>query len=172
LRKEIKSWIRTVIFSIIIAVTILQFFSFFLVSGSSMMPTFENNDYLIVKKQVLGNFEYKKNDIIIFKVKIKSNKDLVKRIIATEGDHIQIVNDVVYVNDKMLKEKYILSNETKGNIDLFVNNNCFFVMGDNREVSFDSRSESVGEINIENVLGKVILKMFPIKWIGDENDEN
>jgi signal peptidase I len=165
-----------VIFSIIIAIVILQFFSFFLVSGSSMMPTLENNDYLIVKKQILGNFEYKKNDIIIFKVNIKSdikrNKDLVKRIIATEGDHIQIINDVVYVNNELLKEKYILSNETKGNIDLFVNNNCFFVMGDNREFSLDSRSENIGEINKEDVLGKVILKMFPVEWIGDENDEN
>jgi signal peptidase I len=176
LEKEIKSWIKTISFSIIAAVVILQFFSFFLVSGLSMLPTLDNNDYLIVKKPFLGYFEYQRNDIIVFKTDIKSeirgSRELVKRIIAVEGDHIEIINDIVYINDKELEEEYILENKTKGNIDILIDKNCFFVMGDNRKVSLDSRSENLGVIDEDGIIGKVIVKMFPVERIGDENDEN
>ncbi|MDM8534715.1 signal peptidase I [Clostridiaceae bacterium HSG29] len=176
MNKEIKSWIRTVLFSILIAIVILQFFSFFLVSGKSMDPTLENNDYLIVKKPFLNYFEYKRNDIIVFETEIKSSlnnkKDLVKRIIAIEGDRIQIENGQVYLNEKLLNENYIVDKNTDGDIDLIVAENSFFVMGDNREVSFDSRYESIGLINKVDILGKVIVKMLPFKKIGDENNEN
>ena len=176
LNKEIKSWIRTVLFSILIAIVILQFFSFFLVSGKSMSPTLENNDYLIVKRPFLNYFDYKRNDIIVFETEIKSSinnkKDLVKRIIAIEGDRIQIKNGQVYLNGKLLNENYIVSKNTEGNIDLIVAKNSFFVMGDNRKVSFDSRFESIGLINKVDVLGKVVVKMLPFKKIGDENNEN
>jgi len=173
--KEIKSWIRTVLFSILIAIVILQFFSFFLVSGKSMNPTLENNDYLIVKRPFLNYFEYKRNDIIVFETDLKSSinnkKDLVKRIIAIEGDRIQIKNGQVYINGELLNENYIIDKNTEGNIDLIVANNSFFVMGDNREVSFDSRFESIGLINKSDVLGKVVVKMLPFKRIGDENND-
>lgn len=176
MEKEIKSWIKTISFSIIVAVVILQFFSFFLVSGSSMVPTLDNNDYLIVKKPFLGYFDYQRNDIIVFKTDIKSeikgSRELVKRIIGVEGDHIEIINDIVYIDDKELEEEYILENKTKGNIDIFIDKNCFFVMGDNRKVSLDSRSENVGIINEEHIIGKVIVRMFPIEMMGDENDKN
>ena len=174
--KEIKSWIRTVLFSILIAIVILNFFAFFLVSGESMNPNLENNDYLIVKKPFLNYFDYKRNDIVVFKTEIKtsinSKKDLVKRIIAIEGDEIQIKDGKVYLNSKLLFEDYIKNKNTEGNIDLIVAKNSFFVMGDNRKVSFDSRYELIGVINEEDILGKVVVKMFPFKQIGDEKNEN
>lgn len=140
-----------------------------------MLPSLENGDYLVLRKPFLNDFEYKKNDIIIFKANIKSSinnkRDLVKRVIATEGDHIVIYNNTVYINDEKIEEDYILESKMNDNLDIYIDEDCYFVMGDNRKVSLDSRNKEIGVIKEDDILGKVIIKMFPFeKFEGDENE--
>lgn len=132
-----------------------------------MLPTLENGDYLVLEKSFLRELEYKRGDIVIFKADIKSSipseRDLVKRIIATEGDHLVIMDNEIFVNDKKINENYILKKEKYQNIDIYIEKNSYFVMGDNRKISLDSRNSEIGMINKKDILGKVILKMFPFK---------
>lgn len=135
----------------------------FRVTGTSMTPTMNNNDLLICSKS--SNFE--SGDIVAFYF---NNKVLLKRVIGTAGDVIDISEDgTVYVNGEILDEPYI-SEKAFGECDIKlpyqVPDNRIFVMGDHRSVSVDSRSASVGCIADEYVIGKVILRLWPLEDFG------
>jgi len=170
--KEFKSYVVTVFSALIITIFILQFFSFYLVSGDSMEPTLNNNNYLIVRKSFLREKKYEKGDIVIFHTAVRNNlkdeKDLVKRIIAVPGDEIKIENNHVYINDQIIQEIYLKKDKTGGSLKMIVDEENYFVMGDNRKVSLDSRESSIGLVNQAEILGEVIIKMFPFEGIGDE----
>ena len=93
-------------------------------------------------------------------------KDLVKRVIATEGQHIKIEDSKVYVDNKLLDEPYIHDNYTSGDIDMVIPEGEVFTMGDNREKSLDSRYEEVGLVNEKDIMGKVMIRLFPFNKIG------
>ena len=95
-----------------------------------------------------------------------TNKDLVKRVIGVSGDTIKIKDSKVYVNGKELNEPYIHDEITEGDIDTVVPENSVFVLGDNREISLDSRYEQVGFINESDILGKVFVRLYPFNKIG------
>lgn len=172
MNKEFKSYVVTVFSALIITIFILQFFSFYLVSGDSMEPTLNNNNYLIVRKSFLREKKYEKGDIVIFHTAVRNNlkdeKDLVKRIIAVPGDEIKIENNHVYINDQIIQEIYLKKDKTGGSLKMIVDEENYFVMGDNRKVSLDSRESSIGLVNQAEILGEVIIKMFPFEGIGDE----
>ena len=113
---------------------------------------------------------FKNGDVIVFKADLEqndgTNKDLVKRIIGIEGDRVTIKDGQVYVNDKLLNETYLSQGmDTKGDIDLVVPQGKLFVLGDNREVSLDSRYEQVGLVDISDVEGKVLIRLYPFNDI-------
>ncbi len=151
----------------------------------SMFPTIKQNEIWLIDKwsKTIGE-EIKKGDIIMFESPLekyisdengiiakydeKSSENLIKRVIATEGEHIQIKDNRVYVNDKKIEEEYLYkqySTEDSGRypyyfLDLVVPEDCIFVMGDNRRDSVDSRS--FGCIPIDKVKGKLGNKIYPI----------
>jgi len=172
MNKEVGSYLIIVIVALIITIVIMNFFSFYLVSGDSMAPTLEDRNYLVVEKKILSKNQYKRGDIIVFNVPIQNSlqneKDIVKRIIATQGDKVKIENNNVYVNNEIISENYLLKNETIGNLEMVVEPKSYFVLGDNRKVSLDSRESSIGLIKEKEIIGKVIIKMFPFDRIGDE----
>jgi signal peptidase I len=175
MNKEFRSYVIVVLSAFIITLAILSFFSFYLVSGDSMAPTLKNNNYLIVKKQFIDKKEYKRGDIIVFNADLQNGlhdkKELVKRIIAVPGDIIRIENSHVYVNNSIISENYLTDEKTIGDIERVVETDSYFVLGDNREVSLDSRESSIGLVKERDILGEVIIKMFPIERIGDEIHE-
>ncbi len=128
------------------------------IQGTSMSPTLHDGDIVIFSEK--GHYDA--GDIIIFK---HTNTILVKRIIACEGDIVNIDElGNVYVNDKKLNESYILEKALGScNIELpfQVPPDAYFVMGDNRTVSSDSRMASIGTVTHDNVLGKVLFKLWP-----------
>jgi len=133
------------------------------VTGASMTPTLRNDEYVLCSKVS----SLKQGDIIAF---YYNNRILLKRVIGVAGDIIDIDEDgTVTLNGEVLDEPYI-SEKALGECDIDmpyqVPENRLFVMGDHRSVSVDSRSTSVGCIAEENIVGKVMLRIWPLKAAG------
>jgi len=149
-----------------ILLVFLLLFRVVVVSGPSMKNTLLHGDYIILLNNVLYG-EPKQGDIIVAsKDSFKNGEPIIKRVIATEGQHVRIdfETGVVYVNNEPLDESYTLTptNLWQGmDIDLIVDEGCVFVMGDNRNVSKDSRNPEIGQIDCREILGKAIFLLFP-----------
>ena len=152
----------------VIGITLLIFSVFLrvaVVDGDSMQSTLHSGDTLL-----LCDFGYtpKKGDIIVFQVAGSDHSHpVVKRVIATEGDTVDIDFDgwTVSVNDNVIEESYVTKADTameRGNIafPLTVPQGCVFVLGDNRNASWDSRYSAVGCVDTRAILGKVLIR-FP-----------
>lgn len=170
LKKEIIDWIKTIAISLVLAFLIVQVIKPTIVSGESMYPTLNDRDYLILNRLSYKFGEIERGDIIVFKTNLKQDngkeKDLIKRVIAIPGDHLVIENSKVYINDELIDEPYIHNAYTSGDIDIVIPENKIFAMGDNRENSKDSRSEDVGLIDENDILGEVMVRLLPISNIG------
>ena len=170
LKKEIFEWIKVFALAIVFAFIITQFIKPTLVRGDSMYSTLEEGDYLIINRMSYKFKEPEHGDIIVFESDLHqedgTNKDLVKRVIGVAGDKVKIKDSKVYVNNKELNEPYIHNEITEGDIDTVVPENSVFVLGDNREISLDSRYEEVGFINESDILGKVFVRLYPFNKIG------
>ncbi|MBE6974702.1 MAG: signal peptidase I [Ruminococcaceae bacterium] len=129
------------------------------IAGTSMEPTLNDGDIvLLVKKKNLQT-----GDLCAF---YYSNKILIKRVIATPGDYIWIESDgTVFLNGTPLDEPYI-SEKALGECDVEfpyqVPENCYFVMGDKRETSIDSRSSVIGCVAEDQIIGKIFCKLWPL----------
>ena len=170
IKKEIISWAKTILFSVVIAYMVIQLIVPTIVSGESMYPTLNDRDYLIIDKISYKLSDIEKGDIVVFKTDFTQENgervDYIKRVIATEGDHIEIENSNVYVNGELLQESYINNSYTDGMIDTTVPKGTIFAMGDNRQFSKDSRMSDVGMILEENIIGKVMVRLLPFNNIG------
>ena len=146
-------------------VVLLLCFRIVVVSGSSMKNTLVDGDYLLL----LSNTFYREpqhGDIIVAaKDSYENGTPIVKRVIATEGQKVDIdfMNGVVFVDDVALEEPYVSSDMLHEGVifPLVVEPGCIFVMGDNRYVSQDSRSPEIGLIDRREILGKAILLFLP-----------
>lgn len=85
------------------------------------------------------------------------------------GEHIVIKNNEVYIDGKLLDESYINGVYTSGDIDIIVPENHIFTMGDNRPYSGDSRNSEVGTISLDDVVGKVSIRLYPFDKLGTVN---
>lgn len=153
-RDFFKKYIISILFLFIITNFIL---GIAIVSGNSMYPTINDKD-IIVYSRLYNN--YKNGDIVIIKDDIRNNY-YIKRIIGTEGDYINIDEKKrrIIRNNVIIEEKYIKEYITdKHDLDfpIIVSKNRVFILGDNREVSKDSRCSEIGMIESENILGAVI----------------
>ena len=169
-KKEIFEWVKVFALAIVFAFIITQFIKPTLVRGYSMYSTLEEGDYLIINRMSYKFKEPERGDIIVFKSDLQqddgSSKDLVKRVIGVSGDTVKIENSKVYVNGEELVEPYINDEVTEGDIDTVVPENSVFVLGDNREISLDSRYDSIGFIDDSDILGKVFIRLYPFNKIG------
>lgn len=150
-------------------------FSFFLsnetVSGPSMQPTFENGDRLIAVR----HFTPKRNDIVILKAPDQKGALYIKRIIGTPGDMVTSKNDKLYINGKQIAEPYLNNGYQRKSHklgELYTNNftlkkrvpkDSYFVMGDHRDVSKDSRY--FGFVKRSALVGRVVFRYWPFtQW--------
>lgn len=170
LKNEVIEWGKIIVVAIVFSFIITQFIRPTLVRGESMYPTLEENDYLIINRMSYKLGKPKRGDIIVFTTDLLQEdgkpKDLVKRVIATSGDHIKIEESKVYINDVLMDEPYIHDEYTDGKIDMVIPENKVFVMGDNREESLDSRYDEVGLVDEEDIMGSIIIRLFPFNKIG------
>ena len=167
-KKEFHRTLRHVIGVLLVAAAVsvllaTVYFPILRVSGVSMEPTLEDGQIIVLEKS--GKF--KTGDLIGF---YYQNKILLKRVIGSAGDYIDIDTDgSVYVNDEKLDEPY-LKDQALGECDINlpyqVPDGKIFVMGDHRSKSIDSRSKLVGCVSDEQVVGRVVFRIWPLKSIG------
>ncbi|MBP3313202.1 MAG: signal peptidase I [Oscillospiraceae bacterium] len=162
-RKEVFSVLRD--FSIILAVvTVLFVFAVRLVGvdGSSMYPTLMDKDYMLLLSNVVSQ-DYDRGDVVVLTVPEFSSSPIVKRIIATEGDLVDIDFSTgdVYVNGERLDEAYIsekiwVQYADATDLPATVPDGCVFVLGDNRNHSADSRYAPIGMVDTRRIMGRVL----------------
>ncbi|MEG1500823.1 MAG: signal peptidase I, partial [Clostridiales bacterium] len=136
------------------------------VDGSSMSPTLETGDNLLTSKISYLIDHPQRGDIVIIEAPDKNNIFYVKRIVGLPNDKITIKNGQVYINEQLLSEDYLNDIYTTGEINTIVEENGYFVLGDNRASSHDSRSNSVGNIMEDDIIGKAILRLYPMDRFG------
>lgn len=173
--ENLREWVKDFLFAVIIAMLFLQFIQPTIVKEHSMENTLAENDYLFVSKRAytwLGGAP-KYGDIIVFKSELElgdgSNKkrQLIKRVIAVPGDYIEIHGGIVYLNGEALDEPYTKDGFTDTEMDeITVPEGYIFAMGDNRQHSADSRDSRIGLVDIDNINGKAIMRLFPFGRFG------
>ncbi|MFP7477661.1 signal peptidase I [Terribacillus saccharophilus] len=178
-KNEWLDWLKALIIAVIIAVVVRMFlFAPIVVDGPSMQPTLHDNDFMIVNKISYRFGEPDRKDIIVFHA--TESKDYIKRVIGVPGDHVEMVDDTLYINGEVVDEPYLESEkaalEDGGNLtndftleDLPGNyeeipEGYVLVLGDNRRNSTDSRY--IGLIPEDQIVGKVQLTFWPLDRIG------
>ena len=168
-----KDTVKAIALALVAALALMFFIKPTVVKENSMEPCFEENDYLIVSRQSYGLFggEPERGDVVVTHSELKtddgSEKLIIKRVIGTPGDAISVTDGKVYVNGELLDDSYTKDGYTQGAIeDLVVPADTVFCLGDNRGVSLDSRYPEVGFIPEEDIVGKVVLRLWPIDRAG------
>lgn len=173
MKSEIFSWIRDIGIAIIAALLISRVITPTIVQEHSMEDTLQNKNYLILLRTAYkfgGEPEY--GDIVVFRSDLVNEangkeKLLIKRVIAKGGDTVAIRDGAVYRNGKELTEPYTKDGYTNGGMDeTLVPQGSLFLCGDNRLVSLDSRSEMVGFVEEDRLIGKAVFRLFPFNEIG------
>lgn len=163
-RRVLKSTVFTLItVSAVAVLTATLFLPVLRIYGNSMTPTLNSGEIVVS----VNNSQYEKGDVIAFWY---NNKILVKRVIAVAGEWVDIDEEGnVYVNGELLDEPY-LTEKALGECDIElpyqVPDEKVFVMGDHRSTSVDSRSSSIGCVSEEEIVGKLIFRMWPLSQFG------
>ncbi|HBY20216.1 MAG: signal peptidase I [Clostridiales bacterium GWE2_32_10] len=174
--KEIFEWVEIIIIALLIVVVLRTYVvEFTQVSGPSMQPTLQDENRLIINRFIYNFEEPKRGDVVVFDF----NKDtsFIKRVIGVPGDKVDIKDGDVYVNDKKLEEHYIKEKIVQmGNVTfpVTVTKDHYFVMGDNRNNSSDSRFKMVGDNGLvakKAIRGPVIIRIWPFNEFGTLKSE-
>jgi signal peptidase I len=163
IQEEIWAWVKTIASAAVYAILIVTFgFQVARVEGMSMAPTLEDQDRLIVNKLIYRITSPRKGDIVMLYYPVNPDKSFVKRVIAEEGDLVRIVDGRVFVNDVPLNDDYVPS-EYRSHDDWgpqMIQEGYYFVMGDHRNNSSDSRHW--GLVPKKYIIGKVQVRWWPL----------
>ena len=154
---------KLVLFAALIALLLRAYvFDITKVIGSSMEPNLNNGDNLFTTKVNYYFEDPERGDIVIIDAPDKNNEYYVKRIIGLPNEEIKIQNGLVYIDGVLLDEEYLDSiGITSGDIHMIIEDGAYFVMGDNRGNSHDSRDDSVGTILKDQIRGKALFRIYP-----------
>lgn len=166
MKKIIKELYPYVI--IVIVVVLIRSFIItpVIVSGKSMLPNFNDGELLLVRKIGYNKKTIKRFDVVVIK---KDKEEIIKRIIGKPGEHISYKNNKLYINDELVSEDYTHLNTKDFNLEEIcscstIPEGKYLVLGDNRPISKDSRS--IGLIDEKDIVGKSVLRLWPITKIG------
>ena len=154
--KEIFSYILTIIFTILILTFVV---SFAVTKGDSMNDTLKNNDLLLLEKVTNTlTLDYDRFDIVVIKSGDSNEPYYIKRVIGLPGETVRIENDLIYINGKVVEENYgkePIQDPGIAASEITLGDNEYFVMGDNRNNSYDRRF--FGPVKQENIIGTMII---------------
>lgn len=140
------------------------------VEGTSMNPTLNNGDNLIVSKIAYRFSDPKRFDVVVFPYQHKKHTYYIKRVIGLPGETVYIdENGTIYINGEVLEEDYgnaVILDPGRAKEPITLGEDEYFVMGDNRNNSSDSRDNMVGNIKKKDLLGKAWLRIYPFKDFG------
>lgn len=167
IKAEILSWIKLIVTAFIIAYVLKTFiFQIAYVKGPSMQPTLYQGQVLIVSKISYRVGEPKRGEIVVINDKLE-NKDLIKRVIGLPGETIEIKNGSVYIDGNLLSPDYTdIPTYENGFNKAKASDNQYFVLGDNRTESRDSRSDTLGFVKEKNIIGKAVFRIWPLNKMG------
>jgi signal peptidase I len=160
-------WLRDLVVSLAISAFIIIFlYQPVKVEGTSMMPSLEDQERIFVNKFVYRLEPIERGDIVVFRYPRDPSKSYIKRVIGMQGDDIRIDGGQVYVNGKALDESYVPSEYTdqRSYPDIVVPPHCYFVLGDHRSMSNDSRD--FGSVNQSFIYGKAVFGYWPMEKMG------
>ena len=166
---ETLDWLQSIVSALVVCILIFTFLGRVVgVVGSSMVPTLEDGQRLIVSKLF---YTPKYGDIVVLRKREFKEEPIVKRVIATEGQTVDIDFEagIVYVDGTALDEPYVnapVHERESFEEPVTVPEGCVFVMGDNRNASTDSRYSLIGCVDTRLILGKAYFRLYPLNRIG------
>lgn len=168
--KELAGWLLYIVLIIALTWTVVTFVGQRTeVSGSSMETTLSDKDQLIVDKMTYRFRDPKRYDIVVFPYQYQDNTYYIKRIIGLPGEPVQILSGMVYIDGMRLDEHYgneIMENPGIAEEPLTLGEDEYFVLGDNRNNSSDSRASDVGLIHRKDLIGRAWIRVWPLSQIG------
>ena len=136
------------------------------INGSSMQETFHSGDRAAISRVLTYFRQYSRGDIVVVKTgtaQLGPDRDIIKRIIAVPGDHLVISHGIVVLNGERLAEEYTGGVPTDGDVNIILGDDEYFLMGDNRPDSVDSRC--FGAVRRGDIIGRVIFKFYPFNEV-------
>lgn len=164
---------RTVLLALILAVVVTSLVKPVVVSGNSMAPTIQNRSCMLTSTVPYLFGEPKFGDIVVFNSHVYTEdgkeRNFIKRVVGVSGDRLAIHGGYVYRNGERLQEDYLVEAFTEGEMEeIEIEDSHVFVLGDNRLPggSRDSRDPSIGQIALEDIKGKAVLRLYPFDQMG------
>jgi signal peptidase I len=161
-------WLRDLLISAGVSVLIILFlYQPVRVEGTSMLPRLEDHDRLFINKFVYHITSIEHGDVVVFHYPRDPEKSYIKRVIALPGDRLRIDHGQVFVNGRALAENYVpeMYRDTRSYSDTIIPDDSYFVMGDHRSISSDSREFGVVERDL--IYGKAVFVYWPAKDLGE-----
>ena len=156
MKEKLQEWGNVIVRAAVILLVLFYFCWPVRLEGTSMEPAMQEGDLVLMNRFSAITGSYEKGDIVLFRYFEEGKKrTVIKRIIATAGDEIEILPEGVMLNGSLLEEPYTVGN-TYGLVDMKIPEATVFVMGDNREESFDSRN--MGVIAEKDLQGKIVFQ--------------
>jgi signal peptidase I len=165
--RVLHSWARDLFFSIIVSSFIILFvYQPVKVEGGSMEPGLEDQERIFINKLVYRWEDIGRSDIVVFRYPRDPRKSFIKRVIGLPGDHVRISFGHVYVNGRLVPEPYVPDDflDTRSYPDSVIPANSYFVLGDHRSMSNDSRD--FGPVSRSYIYGKAVFGYWPMEKVG------
>lgn len=162
-QKELKEWIKALLLAVVLAVVLrVLIVDNYIVDGDSMLPTLHDQERVLVYKlgQKLG-IRPQRGDIVVFQYAREPWRDFVKRVVGLEGDQVEIKEGKLFVNGKVQNEPYLSAPMLGSYGPETVPAGTVFVLGDNRNISMDSRD--VGMVRLDSIKGRAAVIYWPLK---------
>ena len=163
----LSAWLR----DLVIALSLLAFIIVFLytpvkVEGTSMMPSLSDQEHIFINKFIYRIAPIHRGDIIVFRYPLDPSKSFIKRVIGVAGDHVRIDDGRVYVNEQLVAEDYVPKayEDDRSYPEVVVPSDSYFVLGDHRSLSNDSRD--FGPVASNFIFGKAVFGYWPMQKVG------
>ena len=172
--KQIREILHFILYMVVIIAITVLFIRFVMqrtqVQGNSMQPTLSDGDSLMVDKLSYRFKDPERFDIVVFPYRHGEETYIIKRVIGMPGETVQITADGrILVNNEVLTEHYgleVIKNPGRAAEPVTLGANEYFLMGDNRNNSLDSRDASIGNVNRDDLIGKAFIRVYPFSSFG------